>query len=264
MQQRGKQTIFCLLMAALLLPTFSLRAETLPPAPDDDVIINRVFRDNQGIPCLRTKNGRLGRYLKMSGDEVEIEIHAAQLIGTVRMQRSGFATDRAGMGKISIALTSPSGNQLTFGATSTKDGQLESVVKFNDSTISVDPLAYRDQPGGRPATHRGVEALLARAAGDASLQRLTAEALPFLTKSALLKVLPAALSEHQYVSDCAVEATDCLVSLVAYGVSMSALYSSCGFTLGAGCIAALLAHPVMGGAVVIYCGRALQSCGITR
>ena len=81
---------------------------------------------------------------------------------------------------------------------------------------------------------------------------------PFLEKAGL------SFKRIFFLYECAVEAADCLVALVTYGTSMSILYSACGFTFGASCVGALIAHPIIGGAVAVYCGRALSTCGITR
>lgn len=264
MQERGKFTIFCLLMVSLLLPTVNLTAQPVQPNSGDGSIVDRLFIDKQGIPYLRATNGSRGRYLRVSKNLVELEIHKEGLVGTVKIERRISRSDLVEAGEILVEFISTSGNHLTFGTIASADGKVETLVKFNGDQLRVDPRSYVVNGENRPQVSQQVDSMLAGAAEDPGLQKLTREALPYLTRTSLLKVLPAALSEHQYVSDCAVEATDCLVSLVAYGISMSALYSSCGFTLGAGCIAALLAHPVMSGAVVIYCGRALQSCGITQ
>jgi hypothetical protein len=264
MNIKGKQTIFCILVLAQLFSTLTMAAQPLSSEPVTPSFIDHVFKNKEGIPYLLTHNGRRGLYRTLSSNGVEIEIQHDQFIGRVRMRRNGPDENTASMMGFVIEYESASGNTLSFGTSTTPTGQVNSLIKFNDSMVRFDPQQWQKKDGGETRLHENIRDLLTKAAIDPGLQRLSAEAQPFLSRSAIRKVFPTTLSEHQYVSDCAVEATDCLVSLVAYGISMSALYSSCGFSLGAGCIAALLAHPVMSGAVVIYCGRALQSCGITR
>ncbi len=263
MQNSGKFSIFCLLILAQLFSTVTLAARPTKLTADQSPIVDRVYRDRQGIPFLKSKDGSRGRYLKISRDKLEIEISREQLIGTVRLQRMNPLSANGEVALL-IEYETANGNQLTFGTSSNSDGRVESSIKLNDSEVRIDPRSIQKDALKREETTRRTEILLAGASTDQGIRNLVKESLPFLSRTAILKIVPPIFSDHQYVSDCAVEATDCLVSLVAYGMSMSALYSSCGFTLGAGCIAALLAHPIMSGAVVIYCGRAMQSCGLTQ
>lgn len=62
--------------------------------------------------------------------------------------------------------------------------------------------------------------------------------------------------------DCAAEAVDCLVAVVAYVSGITGLITLCGGTLGVACIGVLLAHPVLGAHVALQCARAIQVCGL--
>ena len=62
--------------------------------------------------------------------------------------------------------------------------------------------------------------------------------------------------------ECARQAINCLMAVAEYVGGVSALTALCGGTLGAGCIGALLLHPVLGAHVAIECADAIRVCGI--
>lgn len=255
----GKIHLFYLVLGALLSPSINLNAQTpgqLNNVPPAGLISGKLRRESNGTPFLLATNGMKGRYVNLAPNRIDLEITGDQLagesLGRVSLQRHAER-------EVELTFSSVTGNELGFRTVAEQTGAIQTSFRFNSHVVHLDH---------RTPQNREKEAEIAQlftdAGDDPTLRELAREALPFLSASSLRLVLPITTAEHQYVSDCAIEASDCLVSLIAYGLSMSALYSSCGFTLGAGCVAALLAHPVLGGVVAVYCGRALTSCGITQ
>lgn len=255
MKIQGKIHLFYLVLGALLTPSINLNAQ-IPIPPNPGLISGKLRREANGTPFLLATNGMKGRYVNLAPNRIDIEIagdqSAGAVLGTVRLQRHAER-------EVEVTFASTTGNELGFRTVGESTGAVRTSFRFNSEVVQLDhQLAQNSQKEAEIAS------LFTLAGADPTLRELAREAVPFLSASSLRLVLPVAGAEQHYVTDCAVEAADCLVSLIAYGMSMSALYSSCGFTLGAGCVAALLAHPVLGGVVAVYCGRALTSCGITQ
>jgi len=137
------------------------------------------------------------------------------------------------------------------------------VITFNNTSVAIPPASSDKAIANDKLLTLRLSHIFNLVETDPTLKRLTTVALPFLNAPSFRNLISLNFAQ-QHVTDCAVEATDCLMSVVAYGISMGALVSSCGFSFGAGCVGALLAHPIFGGAVAIYCGRAIESCGLSK
>ncbi len=257
MHMRGKLFVFYLVIATLIIPPTTLTAQESKRPGNARLSVN-IQSEGNGVPFLLSASGYKGSYVNVANNRIDIEVHREKMLGTVTLQR---LAER----EVEVRFASPAGNELGFRTVGSSTGAVRTDFRFNSRSVQLD-----HETSLSPEKELEIEQLFSRASADPLLRELAREAMPFLSSSSLRLVLPVTSplvgdnDQQGHVTDCAVEATDCLVSLLAYGVSMSALYSSCGFTLGAGCVAALISHPLLGGAVAIYCGRALSSCGITQ
>jgi hypothetical protein len=257
MHMRGKLFLFYLVLGALITPPITLTAQ-VSKRPGNARLSGKIRREGNGVPFLLSASGHKGNYINLASNRIDIEVHGEKMLGTVTLQR---LAER----EVEVRFASPLGNELGFRTVGSSTGAVRTEFRFNSQIVQLEHLTRLSSE-----KELEIEQLFSNASSDPTLRELAREALPFLSSSSLRLVLPVTSplvgenDQQQHVTDCAVEAADCLVSLLAYGVSMSALYSSCGFTLGAGCVAALISHPLLGGAVAIYCGRALSSCGLTR
>lgn len=194
----------------------------------------------------------------ISKDRIVFDVMAEKKLGEVVIARHGKVDNQTIM--LSFA-TSPR-NVLSIKTESNAISSISTTLAFNDMIVKLKASDVENRKISQ-FQHSTLQSIFTKISEDRDLLRLTKAALPLLNVSSLKKLAPLN-AEYYHVSDCAVEATDCLVALVAYGTSMGALVSSCGFSFGAGCVAALLAHPILGGAVAIYCGRAIESCGLNK
>ena len=245
-----------MLVLLLLMPVFlPLRADAFELKSLTD---NGMLRDATTNNSLISGSGARATFHKISNDEINFDISLIEKLGSVYLVRKR----QNNLNEVKVVFTSSSGNSLSLRTAMEGKDRILSTVSFNETSVKVIPPSDH-KPNHNFVMTAEIESLFAKAKVDTNLNKLITEALPFLNANSIMKVLPAT-SDHYYVSDCAVEATDCLVALVAYGLSMGALVSACGFSFGASCVAALIAHPVLGGAVAIYCGRAVESCGLNK
>lgn len=203
-----------------------------------------------------TIGGTSARVFLYDKDRLGLEIFQDKNIGWVELSRSVSASGAS----INATFSSGVSGQLAFSSKIEEKGLTSTIISHNGNSVR---LIHKKNANQSQEVQNRIEKIFSSIAADAELNRLIKSSLPFLHSSNLNLIAPS-LFDQSYVPDCAVEATDCLMSLIAYGMSMSALVSTCGFSFGAGCVGALLAHPVFAGAIAIYCGRAIESCGISK
>jgi hypothetical protein len=200
------------------------------------------------LAVLVSDTGVVAKLLQMRSDSVILSLagRAAEgEIGTVSLGRKG-------MDRLFIDYAVPGGHHLRVETSASTGpaigGPPGNIVSFQYDQLSAIATAGPDQ--------ESLGQLLACAANNNKITRLISESGYFLARHRLAN----ALEGKRGVSDCQVEATDCLTSLVTYGVGIGTIISACGFSLGIGCIGLLLAHPIVAGGVAIYCGRAIETC----
>jgi hypothetical protein len=267
MHLRVKMSLLYLVLGSLLTPPVTIIAQN-PAVPStrsplvETKIITSSGRDSAGVPFLLSANGEKGRFVSVTSKRIEVEL--TRQAGSQEQPVGRVQLDRHSASEVEVAFTSWTGNTLAFKTRNSEPGAVTTNLRFNQMVVSLDRLSDFNGGGLKSAKSLEIEGLFTRANADPTIRDLTSVAIPFLSASSLRMILPFAIEWHGHVTDCAVEAADCLVALVTYGTSMSILYSACGFTFGASCVGALIAHPIIGGAVAVYCGRALSTCGITR
>lgn len=272
MHLRVKMSLLYLVLGSLLTPPVTIFAQnpavpsTRSPLSENPLAINKTItssgRDSAGVPFLLSANGEKGRFVSVTSKRIEVEL--TRQAGSQEHPVGRVQLDRHSASEVEVAFTSRTGNTLAFKTRNSEPGAVTTNLRFNQMVVSLDRLSDFNGGGLKSAKSLEIEDLFTRANADPTIRDLTRVAIPFLSASSLRMILPFANEWHGHVTDCAVEAADCLVALVTYGTSMSLLYSACGFTFGASCVGALIAHPIIGGAVAVYCGRALSTCGITR
>lgn len=62
--------------------------------------------------------------------------------------------------------------------------------------------------------------------------------------------------------ECADKILECIAAAILYVGGISALISVCGWSLGLGCVLAIMAHPVLSLTLGVKCSQALKACGV--
>lgn len=267
MHLRVKMSLLYLVLGSLLTPPVTSLAQT-PMVPtarsplSENTVVKASGRDSNGVPFILSASGEKGRYIEFSAKRIEVEL--TRMEGKRELPMGSIYLDRHSAGEVEVAFASSSGNTLAFKTRNGENGSVSTTLRFNQTVVGLDRKSDFTEGGLNGVKSLQIDNLFTRANSDPTIKDLARVAIPFLSASSLRMIFPSAYDWNSFVSDCAVEAADCLAALVTYGASMSILYSACGFTFGASCLGALVAHPIIGGAVAIYCGRALNTCGITR
>ena len=260
---RVKMFLAYLVVGSVLTPHLLVRAQDpMPPGSTANPIVG-FGREKNGYPFLLSAAGVKGRYLLFTNNRIKIEISREESLGT-------FDFRRLGPGEVEVGFTSPQGNlfyvrtEVLAPAGKSAPAHVSTSFRFNHSEVKLD--SRRDYLDARLSAkkERELEWFMARATSDASLKELTREIQPFLTRASLKMAAPAALYDAGPVPDCASDLSDCMMAAVAYFGSFAGLLAFCGFSAGFGCIALLVAHPIVATHVGIQCSKAGHSCGLAQ
>lgn len=257
-----------IVITALLVPAFGNSLETkLPwltnyrtlevtnyvhPLTDG---ANKSFHyglDRDNVPFAQKADGTKGRYLKLFSDHFRLQITKGTRIGEVEFVRLSsnetLAQFKTGRGDRLIVRSI------------TQRGEISLDFQYNNKRVGL----KTDAKSPPVNLGRGLRMLVENVKKNRELKSLMEDTRIFSDKSVLSGVTSATVINYAITDslECIVAAGECYFTIAAYIGSIAALIVACPGTVGATCLLAILAHPVLSLIAAATCALALRKCGI--
>jgi hypothetical protein len=220
--------------------------------------------DKDKVPFALKADGVKGRFFDVSPNHFKLQIVKAENLGEVEFIRMTG-------GESVLRFTPPSGNTL-FVRTKNLDEGVERAphvaigFQFKDSRIVLTVDTANSRAPIAPKEAEKLYRMMEGLQGNRQLKELMEEARIFAGRPVLSGVMATMLANYALVDslDCLEAAGECLLMIGTYLASVGGLIVLCPETVGAGCIGALLLHPVIGLVVAVKCTKATRACGLVK
>lgn len=223
--------------------------------------------DPDKVPFALRDDGVKARYLSLSPGNLKVQLTKDSALGEVEFRRKSRK-------ETLTTFTPASGDPLVIRTVVSPKNAGKQVPDFDMVFQSNKRKAVVGVEQGRvpaaPATRgseRQLREVLSAAGANPTMSSLTREAAFFLSKPVMGGLLRRAFQYDLEACikvdpfECTKETIYCLGAIGGYVVGVGGLLSACAVTVGATCIGALLAHPILGAVVVFQCNSAVVACG---
>ncbi len=210
-----------------------------------------------GHPFALRKDGTKAKYLSVSPKEFRIQVFKKGLLGEatfIRKAENQFEATFTSSGSdvFSVRTTAASNKLLP------KNPIANVTISLGNRRVTIANVNSDNSERISPMIEKELQQISSDLRANKSMSQLLATVRFFGSKPILAKVpkLITTMSES-----CGWAAASCIASLIEYGLGMALIAEVCAGTFGAGCILALLYHPVAGLMVANHCSAAITACG---